>query len=123
MNSIFKELIAFVNSAEGYFHKNVILQEKVKHPKDLYVKDDHPEKWDYSDIRDFTQEDLNKILQTAKQNIDPELFKSIPSAAITAALDFTIHTLDKSKYQKKIDAPIYNFLQNELKKSFNITNI
>ena len=106
----------FLNSAEGYFHTKRIVEDQVKQPRDLYgPMSNRPERWDYTDIRDITKDDLKSIVMNTLQNIDHDLFKVKPSTALNAALQYTIHVLDNGRFQSKIDAPTYQFLMNILK--------
>ena len=102
---------AFLNSAEGYFHLKRVLQDQVKHPRGLYgPMNDRPERWDYTDIRNITSQDYNNIVNFAINNMEKQLYNIIPDVALRAALDFSIHTFDKGRFQKKIDVPTYNIL-------------
>ncbi len=111
MNRARRVVLSFLNSAEGYFHTNTVIEDSVKQPRDLYgPKSDRPERWDYKDIRDITSQDLLKIISHAVSILDSSLFKVIPSTALNAALQTAIHTLDNGQFQSKIDSNYYNFL-------------
>lgn len=102
---------AFLNSAEGYFHKRRVLQDQVKQPRNLYgPMSDRPERWDYKDVRDITKFDLDRILIFALNKLDWELYNIIPSTALHAALQCAIHSLDYGQFQSKIDAKTYIML-------------
>ncbi|MDB4330301.1 hypothetical protein N9948_01120 [bacterium] len=102
---------AFLNSAEGYFHKKRVLQDQVKQPRDLYgPMSDRPERWNYKDIRNITKIDLDRILVFALNKLDWELYQIIPSTALNAALQCSIHCLEYGQFQKKIDAKTYIML-------------
>ena len=112
-NSVKRVILAFLNSAEKYFHTKTIIQEQVKQPRDVYgPMSDRPERWNYKDKRDITANDLESIAKTAVENLDKELYNIIPSTAIHASLGYTIHTYEKSAFQSKIDTTMYNFLYN-----------
>lgn len=115
MNRAKRIVLSFLNSAEGYFHTQTIIEDAVKQPRTLYgPMSSIPEGWNYTDIRDITACDLQNILKTALQSIDFELYKIIPSVALNAALQSTIHNLDFGKFQSKINSSKYNFLLNAL---------
>ena len=108
-------VLAFLNSAEGYFHTKTVLENSVKQPRGLYgPMSNRPEKWNYTDIRDLTASDLKKIIAVALKDIDKDLFKIIPGVALNASLQSTIHTLDNGKYQSKLDSNLYNFLLSKM---------
>jgi len=99
---------AFLNSAEGYFHKRRIIQDQVKQPRDLYGPENaRPERWNYTDIRNITKEDLDIILEYSLTNLDQELYQAVPSVALNTSLQSSIHDLFRGKYQSKIDARTY----------------
>ena len=99
---------AYLNSDEGYFHTKRVLEDQVKQPRDLYgPMNARPERWDYTDIRDITKFDLDLILNKSLNDIDWELYKIIPSTALNAALQASIHTMFRGRYQSKIDSRIY----------------
>jgi len=111
-------VLSFLNSAEGYFHTKVVLENGVKQPQDLYgPKSDRPERWDYTDVRDITKEDLTNIVSYASSLIDQDLFKKVPDTALNAALQTAIYTYNNSQFQSKIDSNIYNFLYKILSES------
>lgn len=102
---------AFLNSAEGYFHLKRVLQDQVKQPRDLYgPMSDRPERWDYTDVRDITPDHMKMILASAYSSIDWDLYSTIPSSALHASLQGTIHSMDNGRFQSKFDANMYNFL-------------
>ncbi len=111
-----KIVLAFLNSAEGYFHCKRILEDQVKQPRGQFGPlSDRPERWDYTDIRDIKKEDYDNIVNKAVQFIDKDLYKVIPDVALRAALDFAIYTFDKFRFRSKINAPTYELLFNILK--------
>jgi hypothetical protein len=102
---------AFLNSAEGYFHRRRVLQDQVKQPRDLYgPMGDRPERWDYTDIRDINPLHLEQLLVYALGNVDKELYERIPSTALHAALQHAIDYYDYGRFKSKFDATKYNFL-------------
>ena len=104
-------VMAFLDSVEGYFHNKAIIADGIKQPLNLYgPSSNHTEKWNYTDIRDITKEDLKKIVDTAAETLDIPLYKIVQSTALNAALQMTIHTLDNGKFQSKIDSNTYNSL-------------
>jgi len=106
-----KVVKSFLNSGEGYFHTKRIIQDQWKQPRALYgPMSCRPEKWDYTDIRDISMDDYDRIIKATVQNIDRELYQKIAHVALKASLDYTIHSLDRGRYQKKIDSPTYNLL-------------
>lgn len=96
----------FLNSAEGYFHIKRVLEDKV------FRYDS--KRWNYVDIRDFTSADYEKLVICTLQSLDKEFFKILPKAALHAALQYSIHTMDDYKFQGKIDAVTYDILFNIL---------
>lgn len=104
-------VLSFLNSAEGYFHTQTVLEESVKQPRDLYgPKSDRPERWDYTDVRDITNTDILNLINCAEGLIDKKLYSIIPSTALHAALQTAIHICDNSRFQSKIDSNMYNFM-------------
>jgi hypothetical protein len=102
---------AFLNSAEGYFHKRRVIHDQVKQDRDLYgPMGDRPERWDYKDIRDITKFDLDLILKRALADLDWELYHIIPTTALNASLQGAIHHMFLGKYDGKIDARTYVML-------------
>lgn len=99
MNSAKKVVLSFLNSAEGYFHVKTVVESGVNQPQR-----------GYTDVRDITASDLNLILKTALSVLDKELFLKIPSVALNAALQSTIHSFDDGRFQSKIDSNKYSFL-------------
>ena len=115
MDQVKKIVMSFLNSAEGYFHTKRIIEDQVKQPRDLYgPMSDRPERWDYTDVRDITKEDLKNIVGSAMSSLDRELYNIIPSTALNASLQYTIHTLDNGRFQSKINSPTYKILYNVL---------
>lgn len=90
---------AFLNSAEGYFHSQRVLEDRVKGLPSF--------RWNYKDIRDFTPIDFTKIVGIALSKIDMNLYNTIPSTALNSALQCAIHCYENGIYQQKIDAPTY----------------
>jgi len=116
MDRVKKVVFSFLNSGEGYFHTKRIIEDGFKQPRDLYgPMTDRPEKWDYTDIRDITKDDLKNLVNVAFFKIDHDLFQIIPSTALNASLQYAIHTFDNGRFQSKIDAVIYDFLLKLLK--------
>lgn len=112
-----KVVLAFLNSAEGYFHTNTVVEPCVKQPSDLYGPvSDRPEKWDYTDVREVSPSDLMNMVNYAASILDKKLFKLIPSTAMGAALQSAIHTFDNSRFQSKIDSNLYNLMYGMLSK-------
>lgn len=106
-----KVVLAFLNSAEGYFHTKTVLEDKVKQPRDLYgPKSDRPERWNYKDIRDFSKQDFENIISCALNCLDFELYNVIPSTALNAALGMAITDFNNGEFDKKIDANTYLML-------------
>jgi len=106
-----KVVLSFLNSAEGYFHNKTILEDSFKQPRDLYgPMSDRSERWDYTDIRDITKLDLDSIINYALKQLDKKLFLIIPSTALNAALQSSIHCCDSHKFQSKIDSKAYDAL-------------
>ena len=113
-------VLAFMNSAEGYFNKKRIIEDHSKQQNCLSnpPSKDHPEdkveyhhnKWNYKDIRDIAKVDLDAILSYAVSILDQELYKILPEAALAAALQMSIQSLGDGKFQNKIDAPTYDVL-------------
>jgi hypothetical protein len=104
-------VISFLNSAEGYFHNKTVIEDAFKQPRNLYgPASDRPEKWDYTDVRDITKEDLKSIIELAAGLLDVQLYKIIPSTALNAALQTVIHTLGNGRFQSKIDSNMYESL-------------
>lgn len=119
MDKAKKIVDAFLNTAEGYFHIKTIVQNGVKQPRGIFGPMlNRPERWNYTDIRDITKEDLNTIIKEASDSVDKNLFKIIPNVALHAALQLTIHTLENGKFQSKIDSNKYAALYNVLEKKF-----
>jgi len=115
MDQVKKIVMSFLNSGEGYFHTKRIIEDQVKQPRNLYgPMSNRPERWDYTDVRDITKDDLKRIVGSAKESLDRELYKIIPSTALNAALQYTIHTFDNGRFQSKINSPTYNILYNVL---------
>ena len=115
-----KIVMSFLNSAEGYFHTKRIIEDQVKQPRNLYGPlSDRPERWDYTDIRDITKEDLKNIVEFARTIVDIDLYKIIPSTALNAALQYAINIMDKGRFQSKFDSCTYNFLYNVLASKMN----
>ena len=111
MDRVKKIVMAFLNSAEGYFHTHTILQNAVKQPRYVFgPKSDRPEKWDYTDIRDIKANDLDNLIKCASENLDKELYAVIPSVALNAALQGAIHSFDNGRFQSKMDSNKYKFL-------------
>ena len=111
MDQAKKIVTSFLNSSEGYFHTQRIIEDQVKQPRNLYgPMSDRPERWNYTDIRDITKEDLKNIVASAQSSLDKDLYTIIPSTALNAALQYTIHTLDNGKFQSKINSPTYEIL-------------
>jgi len=104
-------VLAFLNSAEGYFHYKTVLEDAVKQPRYVFgPMSDRPEKWDYTDIRDITANDFNNLIKVASGLVDKDLFQIIPSTALNAALQTAIHSFDNGRFQSKLDSNKYNFL-------------
>ena len=116
-----KKLVdSFLNTAEGYFHIKTIIEDGVKQNRDIFgPMSDRPERWAYKDVRDITKDDLNLIIKEAKKAVDTELFKAIPSVALNAALQMTIHTLHNGSFQSKIDSNKYRILYSVLANMYN----
>ena len=115
MDQIKKITMAFLNSAEGYFSTQQVLEKYWKQPRNTFgPMSDRPEKWDYTDIVDISVKDLQNILIFAERILDQNLVKIIKSTALHAALDYSIYTFDKGRFRSKIDSPTYNFLYNML---------
>ena len=103
--------MSFLNSAEGYFHNKTIVEDSYLQPRDLYGPMlDRPPEGNYLDIRDISKIDLDAILAYASNILDKDLYKIIPSTALNAALQCSIHCCFFSKYQSKIDSNAYNAL-------------
>jgi len=116
MNKAKKVVLAFMNSAERYFHTKRIIEEQVKQPRGVFgPMSDRPERWDYTDIRDITKCDLDNILRFAITQLDQDLYNAIPSVALNAALECAIHNFDKGRFQSKINSQTYIVLYNILK--------
>lgn len=106
-----KVVLSFLNSAEGYFHNKTVVEDSFKQPRNLYgPMSDRPEKWNYTDIRDITKVDLEAIVLFALSILDKELYNIIPSTALNAALQTSIHIFGNGKYQSKIDSNTYEAL-------------
>lgn len=106
-----KVVLAFLNSAEGYFHTKTVLEDRVKKPIDLLpLKGYRPERWNYKDIRDLTKNDFENIISCALNCLDFDLYNIIPSTALNAALGMAITDFNDGMYDKKIDANTYIML-------------
>lgn len=66
--------------------------------------------WGYKDIRDLTDRDFNRILNTAAGRIDPELLEYNPDVAHRNALDYAIWHTGHGVYDGRIDSNLYNNL-------------
>jgi hypothetical protein len=97
---------AFLNSAEDYFHDKTIIEDGSKLCK--------PCEPDYKEVRDLTKWDYELIVSYALSLLDEKLYAIIPSAALNAALQMSIHSLNNGQFQSKIDAKTYETLLNVL---------
>jgi hypothetical protein len=103
-----KVVLAFLNSAEGYFHTKTVLEDKVKKPIDSCdPRGRSSERWNYLDIRDLSKQDFENIISCALNSLDFELYNIIPSTALNAALGMVIQDFNNGMYDKKIDANTY----------------
>ena len=106
-----KVVLAFLNSAEGYFNTKTVLEDQVKRTVDLLpLKGFRPERWNYKDIRDLTKHDFENIISCALNSLDFELYNIIPSTALNASLGMAIADFNNGVYDKKIDANTYLML-------------
>jgi hypothetical protein len=101
---------AFLNSSEGYFHNKRIIEDNLKKENSGLPSDGKHNKVDYTDIRDISKLDLDCILMYALNIIEKGLYKIMPSTALHAALQISIHTLNNGQYQSKVDATSYDTL-------------
>lgn len=107
---------AFLNSAEGYFHKKRILEDRMKDPEfrcspNLVAGP----KEKYTNVRDLTKNDFECIIAYSCNNLDWDLYKINPFTALNAALQTAIYHMFSGKYQSKIDARTYEMLLNIFK--------
>jgi len=119
-----KVVLSFLNSAEGYFHNKTIVEDSCKQPRNLYgPMSDRPEEGNYIDIRDISKLDLENIILFSLKILDKELYRIIPSTALNAALQTSIHTLGNGKFQSKIDSNAYEALYSILSKRVKILGV
>ena len=65
------------------------------------------EKWDYLDIRDMDEADIEMLINLALEIRDPILLAYDRFAANSTALEEVIWSADFGNYQGKIDAPTF----------------